>query len=499
MRDLSAGNPSLAGRRLNLYLNLAKAYAVQDQPSNALGYLQKAALEAHIPGVADYCEHEKAFEKIRDTPDFRKAMTEFRRYRSLWESPAINTAYRENISDAEKIAGLSKFWSEVKYNFGFPEKLMTLDWDRLYLEWIPRVIASKSTAAYYRELMLLCARLGDGHTNIYSPDKAGQNAKPPLRTALVDGHVLILDVRSPALEAQGLHAGMEITAVDGEAVRTYAQRDVEPFLSASTPQDRDLRTYWYEFLRGPAAKPVRLSLRDAAGNQTEVEARRGGYKDIRNIPPFEWRMLEGNIAYVALNSFGSDRTVTLWRAAFPEISKASAIVLDVRTNGGGSSEIGYEILRDLTSSPFLGSRQRIRKYSPTDRARGSSIDFIELPADSIEPRVGGYTSRPVVVLSGAATYSAAEDFLVAWKSSNRGKIIGEPSGGSTGQPLFFTLPGGGTARICTKKDMFADGTEWVGKGIEPDIPVKPSMADVQAGKDTVLTRALQYVVSVSRR
>ena len=57
--------------------------------------------------------------------------------------------------------------------------------------------------------------------------------------------------------------------------------------------------------------------------------------------------------------------------------------------------------------------------------------------------------NPVALLSSAATFSAAEDFLVAFRVMSRGIIVGERSGGSTGQPLFFALPGGGSARVCT--------------------------------------------------
>ena len=195
-------------------------------------------------------------------------------------------------------------------------------------------------------------------------------------------------------------------------------------------------------------------------------------------------MLEGNLAYVALNSFESGQVVDQWRKAFPEISKASAIILDLRINGGGDTDIGFQILRDLAAAPFLGSRQRERKYDPTERARGTTMEFLDIPADPRQPRPGGYTSNPVVVLASAATFSAAEDFLVAWQNSGRGKIIGEPSGGSTGQLLPFTLPGGGTARVCTKKDTFPDGTEWVGKGIDPDLLVYPISQPMFAPEET---------------
>jgi carboxyl-terminal processing protease len=495
VRDLSEGNRYLAARRLNIELDLAQAYALQGDKAKSLEYLRKVVAEAPIPSLADFLGHEKAFDWLRDDPEFGKILSGFRVFDSLWDSPALKTPYKENLNDAEKVAGLSKFWSEVKYNFGFPEKLVALNWDQMYLDWIPRVLAAKSTTDYYRELMLLCARLGDGHTNVSAPPQSDINAKPPLRTGLIEGRVIIQEVRSPTLEARGVRAGMEVVAVDGEPVLDYARREVEPYQSASTPQDRENRTYWYGFLRGPSRKPVRLTLQDASGKRSEIELARSGYTDVRNVPPFAWRMLEGDVAYVALNSFENGQVVDQWRKAFPEICKASAIILDLRINGGGDTGIGFQILRDLAAAPFLGSRQRERKYDPTERARGTSMEFIDIPADPNQPRPGGYMSKPIVVLASAATFSAAEDFLVAWKNSGRGKIIGEPSGGSTGQPLSFTLPGGGTARVCTKKDTLSDGTEWVGKGIDPDLLVHPVLADVRAGRDTALDRALAFLKS----
>ncbi len=73
----------------------------------------------------------------------------------------------------------------------------------------------------------------------------------------------------------------------------------------------------------------------------------------------------------------------------------------------------------------------------------------------------------------------------------RGTIVGEATGGSTGQPLVFPLPGAQVARVCTKHDAFADGTEFVGTGIEPDVAVSPTVADLRAGRDTVLEAALR--------
>lgn len=499
VKDLAAGNRYLAARRSNIYYDFAEAYAIQGKTREALDNLKKFADLFQDPGAAKMLEQNRHFESLRGDPAFQAIVAKQRQFEHLWDSAALNTPFRDNLPDDEKLAGLSKFWSEIKYNFGYPEKLVELDWDNLYLKAIPRVLATRSTAEYYQEMLRLCARLGDGHTNVNEPDQLNVSAKPPLRTGLVDGHVMILDARSPSLEARDVRPGVEILEVDGVPAIEYARRDVEPYQSASTPQDRENRTFWYGFLRGPSAKTVRLKLRDAAGKEFERELERQGYRDIKRIQPLGWRILpQGNIAYVALNDFGTNDLVKQWSQAFPKISAASAIILDLRLNSGGSSDIGYEVIRSLVDRPVPASRQVMRRYNPTDRARGTLMEWTELPADNIQPSEGPHFSGPVAVLLGPATFSAAEDFLVAWKNSNRGKMIGEPSGGSTGQPLYFQLPGGGSARVCTKRDTFPDGTEWVGKGIEPDILVRPTVADVRAGRDTVLERAVGFLTAGMR-
>ena len=91
------------------------------------------------------------------------------------------------------------------------------------------------------------------------------------------------------------------------------------------------------------------------------------------------------------------------------------------------------------------------------------------------------------------TFSAAEDFLVVMDQLPHVTTIGRPSGGSTGQPLSFELPGGGRAWICTKRDTFPDGRDFVGVGIAPDIVVRTTVEDVRAGRDPALEIAIEHV------
>jgi carboxyl-terminal processing protease len=416
--------------------------------------------------------------------------------RLFWESGSLKTPYRENLPNAEKVAGLSKLWSEVKYNFVYVDKLLSLDWDKHYLDYIPKVLATNSTAEYYKVLTLLTAMLEDGHTGIVAPAEV-TTVGVPLRTALVEGKVFITAVPTPAIRRQGIESGMEIITIDGVPAVEYGKLQVMPYVSSSTPQDREQRTYGYELLRGPLNSTITLGVPSAGDTIRPVVLERRAYVDVEEVPPFSWKMMPGNIAYVSLNSFGSHSAANDFEKAFDEIVKSDRMIIDVRSNGGGSSDVGWRILSMLTAKPFPTGRYVYRSYVPTYRAWGTDLDWIDTVGQHQEPHGEKLYTKPVVVLSGPRTFSAAEDFLVAFESMQRGIIMGEPSGGSTGQPLNFSLPGGGSARVCTKKDMYPDGREWVGKGIQPMKLVKPTAADTRAGRDTVLEAAIDHLKQTS--
>ncbi|MFM9433762.1 carboxyl-terminal processing protease [Janthinobacterium sp. CG_23.3] len=416
----------------------------------------------------------------------------------LWESPAFTTAYRDNISDDEKVAGLSKFWSEVKYNFVFVEKLKTLDWDAQYLAYLPKVRASRSTAEYYQVLAELCATLRDGHTNIMPPGQMWDlYGKPMLETALVEGRVVVTEVFDGALRPRGVLPGVEITTVDGAAVKTYAAQKVAPFESASSAQDLELKTFTASLLRGTAGPAREVGFRAADGRAftlaLAMPTERVRYAAKPAVASFEMRVLAGGVVYVALNDFADATAADGFMAAFAQIARAPALIIDLRRNGGGNGAFGYRVLSTLTDQPFAGSAWSTRQYLPSYRAWGKPMPAFaggggSWPADGARHYAG-----PVVLLSGAATYSAAEDFAVAFDAIGRGAIVGEPTGGSTGQPLIFALPGGGSARVCTKSDTYPDGRAFVGVGVRPHKLVRPLLADLRRGRDTVLEAALRML------
>ncbi|WP_175022853.1 S41 family peptidase [Rugamonas rivuli] len=174
-----------------------------------------------------------------------------------------------------------------------------------------------------------------------------------------------------------------------------------------------------------------------------------------------------DIAYISIDHFESEESVKMFELAMPEILKVKGLVIDVRRNGGGSSDFGLRILSWLSRRPIVSAASYRRDDNAVSRAHASrAVSWAPLASD------GGYTEQhkevfngPVAVLIGPQTFSAAEDFTVAFRLMKRGVIVGEATGGSTGQPLFFALPGGGNARICVKRDVYPDGSLFVGKGV----------------------------------
>ena len=65
--------------------------------------------------------------------------------------------------------------------------------------------------------------------------------------------------------------------------------------------------------------------------------------------------------------------------------------------------------------------------------------------------------------------------------------------------ILFDLPGGGGARVCTKKDTYPDGSEFVGVGVKPDIEVAPTVKDFIENKDPVLDKAISYLDNVLKQ
>ena len=407
------------------------------------------------------------------------------------------------MSEAERIAGFARLWSEVKYNFAFFDQVPEIDWDQTLIEYIPKVQAAKTSLDYYKVLRRCIALLKDGHTGVWGPSDEPK-CELPIQVQAVRNQAVIVQVfpidkiKSDELKDELLAAkfkpGDVITHIDGQSVQQILAEEIYPFISASTSQSLDLKAYPKLFL-GDYGTKVLLDVVGLDGAKRKVTLTRGRYRFSRKPNNFECKELDDGIVYVNLPGFGSDNVVKEFDKAFDKIKEGKGLILDVRLNTGGSTRNGYAILSRLVDKSVPGSHWKTRKYIAAYRAWGRDEQWQEGDHGTIEPHKTEHYGGPVVVLTGPRTGSAAEDFVVAFQTSERGKVIGQKTRGSTGQPLTIKLPGGGGARICTKWDTYPDGREFVGIGVIPDIENEPTREDIAEERDVVLEKALEVLSS----
>jgi C-terminal processing protease CtpA/Prc len=432
---------------------------------------------------------------------------------------------RENtLSTQEKIYGLSLFWQEVNYNFAFFDQVPELNWDSMYQVYLTKVTQTKDDYEYYRLLEKFCALLEDGHTNIYMPQRIdsliyrSSFGKYRLFLENIDGKAIVTHTTETTKTA--IPVGSEIVEVNNIPVKEYIRKEVWPYISSSTDY---IREDWAitNLLKGPKGESIHIKIKTPKGAIRPYNLTRALNKDEIHPPfpkwelaSFEWQ--ENEIAYVSLNSFSDPKIDTILFSYLPELYKAKGLIIDLRKNGGGSTNIGMEIAKFMTKDSLLyGSRMSTREHRAAYKAWGAFTPAKDTSNSEWERDAFLYFHNkkwyqfenkpyfnnapqprliiPTVILIGHGTASAAEDFLIFLDGQEHITLIGEPTYGSTGQPLFFELPGGGSARVCTKKDTYPDGREFVGYGIQPDIEVKPSVKDFIDQKDPVLEKAIKFI------
>ena len=189
------------------------------------------------------------------------------------------------------------------------------------------------------------------------------------------------------------------------------------------------------------------------------------------------------------------------RALLDATQNLSLVRLDIRDNIGGNTYHAAKVAELFISGEFQSCRKWTQIRNAVDTAGASQIvcysdarieQYITdgmLTEKSVadakrvmnRTKYEEYTSShgtehqkaiydgPLQILISRSTMSAAEDFTAMFKNAKRGVLIGEPTYGSTGTPCTIPLRCGGRAQVVSVGYRLMDGTEFIGKGIMPDI------------------------------
>jgi len=473
-----------------------------------------------------YCENdinEVVFQTDIDTVHFSVTNNDTIRFKIILDSK--DTAYTEivgikelpnKITDSEKLYWLSQIWSETKYNFVNIDEL-DFDLDSLYKAFIPEVLASNNDYKYYQLLKKFTASLSDGHTQVSDRGQFYQYTDyVPISLQDFDKRIYITHVRK-TIDLDSTWVGAELIEIEGMPTKNYLKENVFPYISASTEQHLWMQAV-YKIQSGFKDQVFKITIRRIDGTIEKIELKRNGEATrtpedeywgpqrhySRNIIDFEWK--KNNIAVVSFNRFSPEEKANEeLDNIIGKIENAKGVIIDLRKNGEGSTGVAWHLQKYLSKEDsFLNYAWETRINDGVRKANGNwkeeYRDYYLNQAlrfeKSKEIKVPNNLKRitcPVVILIGRYTFSAAEDFLVnIYEIPNRPKLIGEETGGSTGSPLVVSgLPGGGYARICTRRICYPlSGKRFVNSGVKPDIEIKQTIDDYLNGKDVVLEKAI---------
>jgi carboxyl-terminal processing protease len=236
-------------------------------------------------------------------------------------------------------------------------------------------------------------------------------------------------------------------------------------------------------IQGPEGSSVTLEIQ--RGSSTfDVTVRRASIK----VPTVRSFMLEDRVLYIRIYSFGQDTVADFDSQLKAGLADASAVVLDLRDNGGGFVDDAIAVI-----SRFLDGGEAIEV-----RDRDGSVDRRQISGDHFAD------SKQVVVLVNDNTASASEMVAGSLQAHHRARLVGDKTFGKGSIQLDYPLTNGGDLHITIQHWYLPDGRTVDKTGLTPDVPValpaRTAMYDVTApagghASDTQLNEALALLAS----
>jgi len=437
------------------------------------------------------------------------------------------------LTKEQRIFGLVTIYRAAKQHFAMFEQVPDLDWDKTFMEYLPLVEKEQSLLEYYQTLRRFTVLLRDGHTFVSLPSSITPlMGNLPLNLDYIEEQWVVIE-RLPTEEIlkEDLPPGSVVLSIQGLPAKDYIEKKVFPLVPGGTFQGKS--GLMNKFRLFPAAEPIQLKLRYPNGSIHSRSLHPTSknnliYWDMERFKKYLWpwnhpekfstKKLKDDILYVRYGSCSKgtdDKIAELVKSMETPLPKA--MVLDLRGNVGGSTPT--RTVQHLISKPvqmfvfktpcsisyvdarIQGGHKKGR--NPEEIVSGIFENFPEYSPgwysfsndDDIKPEKKHYDG-PLVILTDRMTSSAAEDLVVILQGNNRAIAIGEPTHGSTGQPILFDLPGGGKVQICTCFSQYPDGRSFVGVGAQPDILVKRTIKGIAQGRDEVLDVGRQFTLNL---
>ena len=425
------------------------------------------------------------------------------------------------------LMNLSLLWRGASEVFPYFDQ-RDLDLDEAFATFLPQMAAVEGEREAYMLLAQFAALLGDGHTDVTLPkalrDEIGYL---PFRLKHIGDHWHIAAVMEASrhlllskverLNGEDFQALLErvfahIHQVDGHASHARLERFLPLFLR---PTDNLLET---------SGGSMRFDLAPLPPAMAEPPAPEPSapWRELLRTSSIHLRVLADDILCINLPNLLDATVAETIREIVQDLPRPRGIIIDLRGCVGGMTLNGAHVAQLLIPGEFHACRKWTRTMRGVDFASASQIsrwsaeatqrwlasgmtsqeelqESLNLCRRSLfddytdcfgQPGDEAFFDQPCLLLTDRDTLSAAEDMTAMFRSNQRATILGERTYGSTGTPLLLPLRGGGIARVVSVGYRLLDGTEFINRGIQPDVSITPSAEDLLAGHDIVLDEAI---------
>jgi len=243
-------------------------------------------------------------------------------------------------------------------------------------------------------------------------------------------------------------------------------------VNLTSPFDRSRNWDW--FLDHPPNFNVNVIYRNYLGG------------DYRMTGPLHNQLID-SVLYVYYDSFSKNISSSHLEELMERARGMKGIVIDIRSNGGGSSANAVALASALTGDSFEYAKSRIKSGPGRD-------DFSSWRTLRITPRTGQKFTGQVILLCNRNSYSASNLFAQMMKALPNAMLIGDNTGGGGGIPAYGELPNGWIFRYSATQTVNMQD-EHIEHGVEADIRVDLRPEDEAKGIDTILEEALKAIIS----
>ena len=385
---------------------------------------------------------------------------------------------RSGNNRTTRLAAVALAWNIPQHFYPYFDVVRT-DWPRALSRALRQAALDADERAFLDTMRGMVAALKDGHGRVSHPCE-GELFVPAVCLDLAQKRVVVTHVAAGGPRA--VRRGDVVLTVNGEPAAQAARR-VGALISSATPQWKQVRTM-RELLAGPKGSVVAGTVSRGGGPARSVRLRRTvRLGAVREPRPDKVAEVRPGVIYVDLDRIAQSD----WDAALPALQSAQAIVFDLR---GYPYRYDPVLLGHLRDRALRSPEWRLPIITQPDGI-GMSFAKSHWTVPRLEPRL----RARVAMLTGGGAISAAEQWVAMFEHYRLGEVVGGPTAGTNGNVNPFTTPGGYWVCWTGLKVLKHDGSQHHGVGILPTVPVSRTLEGVAAGRDEVLERAIEVLLS----